>query len=172
MSYRVEKPKWPITALFTITFQIWELIVNFVFWLMHRNAKKTILPAIDNPLLLESATNLAFKIRTQKVDYNKGCSMSRSFHVRLILQVKSEDVVKAFIDRIKAVNPVIVCMVDHRFDSALEEARRVDQLIASGTKDMDTLERETPFLGVPFTCKDCFAVKGMDGVHIRHLFYV
>lgn len=51
-------------------------------------------------------------------------------------------------------------MVDNRFEMALQEARQVDQLIQSGEKDEKTLQLETPFLGVPFTIKDCFSVKG------------
>lgn len=65
-----------------------------------------------------------------------------------------------FIDRIEKVNPIINCVVDQRYEQALEEARKVDDLIRSGVKDTATLELETPFLGVPFTIKDCFAVKG------------
>lgn len=72
----------------------------------------------------------------------------------------SEEVIRTFISRIKAVNPIINCVVDNRFDLALEEARKVDKLVKSGEKDTETLERETPFLGVPFTIKDCFSVKG------------
>lgn len=72
----------------------------------------------------------------------------------------SEEVVKAFIKRINAVNPIINCVVDNRFELALEEARAVDKIIQSGEKNEITLEYETPFLGVPFTIKDCFAVKG------------
>lgn len=74
--------------------------------------------------------------------------------------MSSEEVVKAFIKRIKAVNPIINCVVDNRFELALEEAKSVDKLIQSGEKSQETLEQETPFLGVPFTIKDCFAVKG------------
>ena len=72
----------------------------------------------------------------------------------------SEEVVKAFISRIKAVNPIINSVVDNRFELALEEARNIDEAIKSGEKDEETLEQETPFLGVPFTIKDCFSVKG------------
>lgn len=50
--------------------------------------------------------------------------------------------------------------MDNRFEIALEEARQVDQFIQSGEKDEKTIELETPFLGVPFTIKDCFSVKG------------
>ena len=72
----------------------------------------------------------------------------------------SEEVVKVFIARIKMVNPIINCVVDNCFELALEEAKKVDLLVKSGEKDEETLELETPFLGVPFTIKDCFSVTG------------
>jgi fatty acid amide hydrolase 2 len=75
--------------------------------------------------------------------------------------------VNVFIGRIKAVNPIINCCVDNRFELALEEAKRVDQLIQSGEKDEKTLELETPFLGVPFTIKDCFSVTGKKDMFVK-----
>lgn len=66
-----------------------------------------------------------------------------------------------FIGRIKVINPIINCVVDNRFELALKEAQKVDQMIQSGQKDKETLELETPFLGVPFTIKDCFSVTGI-----------
>jgi fatty acid amide hydrolase 2 len=56
-------------------------------------------------------------------------------------------------------------MVDQRFNEALKEARNIDKLIESKQKDAATLELETPFLGVPFTTKDTFAVKGFNFPH-------
>ena len=56
-------------------------------------------------------------------------------------------------------------MVDQRFDEALIEARNVDILIQSKQMDAATLLLETPFLGVPFTTKDTFAVKGSHFFH-------
>ena len=61
--------------------------------------------------------------------------------------------VKSFIDRIQEVNFLINCVVDNRFQLALEDARKVDKLIESGEKTVDTIAKETPFLGVPFTIK-------------------
>jgi len=124
-----------------IIFRIFEFITDSIFWFMNRKNEKTELPPITNLLLLESASSLALKIRTQKVT--------------------SEEVVQAFIDRINTVNPIINGVVDHRFDLALEEARQIDKQIQSGNKIVKSLELETPFLGVPFTIKDCFAVKGL-----------
>ena len=48
-----------------------------------------------------------------------------------------------------------------RFEAALKEAREVDKLISS-TSDVDQLFKEKPFLGLPFTTKDCFAVTGLS----------
>lgn len=127
--------------MFGLTYQIFCIISAGVFWLINIRNKKAVLPPINNLLLLESASSLALKIRTQKVT--------------------SEEVVRAFIDRIKVVNPIINSVVDHRFDEALEEARKVDEHIKSGETTVAELELVTPFLGVPFTIKDCMAVKGL-----------
>ena len=81
-----------------------------------------------------------------------------------LFQVTSEEVIKTFIARIKEVNPIINCVVDNCFELALDEARKVDKLIQSGTKDAATLEIELPFLGVPFTIKDTFPVKGEKAI--------
>lgn len=68
--------------------------------------------------------------------------------------------VQAFIDRINCINPILNCVVDKRFKLALNEAKEIDKLIQSRNKSESQLESETPFLGVPFTIKDCFAVEG------------
>ena len=47
-----------------------------------------------------------------------------------------------------------------RFDDALREADAADDLVRR-TGDPSRLARERPFLGVPLSTKDCFAVKGM-----------
>lgn len=121
--------------------RIIELIASGFFWLIHRDSTNKV-PPIDNLLLLDSATTLALKIRTKKVT--------------------SEEVVQSYINRIKEVNPVLNCVVDERFDDALEDARKVDELIRSGSKIVEDIARETPFLGVPFTTKDCIQVKGLS----------
>lgn len=51
-------------------------------------------------------------------------------------------------------------MVANRFEEARKDAEKVDELIKSGTIPLDVMEREMPLLGVPFTTKDCIAVKG------------
>ncbi|XP_065338303.1 fatty-acid amide hydrolase 2-A-like isoform X2 [Cloeon dipterum] len=100
------------------------------------------LPRIRNPLLLERATTLAHKIRTQ--------------------QVTSEEVMRAFIARTKEVQPQLNCVVDERYEEALQEAQQVDKFIRSGAKSVEQMEMETPFLGVPFSVKESIAVQGLS----------
>ncbi len=63
----VEKRSRLVHIVLTILFRLWELVTDTIFWFMHRNDQtKTVLPAITDPLILESAVSLAEKIRTQK----------------------------------------------------------------------------------------------------------
>lgn len=73
----------------------------------------------------------------------------------------STEVVKTFIARIEEINPVLNCVVDQRFEAALEDAKAVDRMLATTTKSQEQLEQETPFLGVPFSTKDAIMVKGI-----------
>jgi len=68
------------------------------------------------------------------------------------------EVVKTFIERINEVNDRLNGVVDHRFDDALEEAQRMDEI--AQTMDAEELRIKYPLLGVPFTIKDFFSVKG------------
>ena len=146
-----------LCVVLSILFKILELVSDAIFSFLHRNVKTEKLPPFKNLILLDSATSLAAKIRNQTVSVNIIISVSKCSSY---FQLTSEEVVQAYIDRIKEVNLLINCMVDQRFDEALKEARNVDKLIQSKQKDAATLELKTPFLGVPFTIKDCFAVKG------------
>lgn len=69
-------------------------------------------------------------------------------------------VIEACIRRIKDVNSALNCFVEDRFEAALKEAREADELVRIGLKSAEQLKEEKPFLGVPFTTKDCIAVKG------------
>lgn len=102
-----------------------DLLIDCAFG-YYFNSKKQKIPNSEDPLLLESGTSIANKIR-------KG-------------QIKSEEVVSAFIKRIKEVNTVINALVDDRFDEALEEARKIDSDVDNNIiTDIDF--REKPFLG-------------------------
>ncbi|XP_062040009.1 fatty-acid amide hydrolase 2 isoform X2 [Lepus europaeus] len=96
---------------------------------------------VTEPLLLLSGVQLAKLIRQRKV--------------------KCIDVIQAYINRIKDVNPMINGIVKYRFEAAEKEAHAVDQKLADKQEDEATLEKKWPFLGVPLTVKEAFQLQGM-----------
>ncbi|XP_069688947.1 fatty-acid amide hydrolase 2-B [Periplaneta americana] len=114
-------------------------MLPFIFFKNIRRSKR--LPPPRSKLLYYSATQLADMIRTG--------------------QVKSEDVVQAYIDRINEVNPLLNCVMDNRFEAAILDARFVDRVVQSGSRTVQQMATETPFLGVPMSVKESIAVKGM-----------
>lgn len=94
------------------------------------------------------------------------CTIYLTQKFQIFFQIKSEYVVKAFITRIKEVNIIINAMVDTRYEDAIREAQQVDELIACCEKSEEQLKEETPFLGVPYTTKECFEVKGKKKIMI------
>ncbi|XP_023715933.1 fatty-acid amide hydrolase 2-A [Cryptotermes secundus] len=132
-----------------LLFRVVEVVSSVLFWVVYHGSGEK-MPPIENLLLLDTATAIAHKIRTRKVT--------------------SVEVVKTFIARIKEVNPILNCVVDERFSEALEDARKVDEFIQSGVKSVQDIEKDTPFLGVPFSTKDCLQVTGLShtaGLHCR-----
>lgn len=114
-----------------------DLLIDKIFGFLY-DSTRVRLPATNEKILLASATSLAHRIR-------KG-------------DLKSEVVVRTFIARIKSVNCILNAVVDERFDEAIKEAQKVDELIASGKVNFDA----QPFLGVPFTAKESTACKGLS----------
>lgn len=117
-----------------------DLIIDKLFSLYY-DQKRVYITKSKNPIVLESATSLARKIRKRE------------------LQVV--DVVQAFIDRIEEVNPITNSLIDNRFEDALKEAKQIDLDISTG-QIIDADFREKPFLGVPFTTKESTSVKGLS----------
>lgn len=104
---------------------IFDYLIDFLFAAYYKSEKHC-LPPISNILLLDSATNLSRKIKNR--------------------EVKSEEVVEAFIQRTKEVNKLINAVVDERFIEALKEARKVDEDIQNGRLTQDDFNKK-PFLG-------------------------
>ncbi|XP_054740462.1 fatty-acid amide hydrolase 2-B [Anastrepha obliqua] len=123
-----------------VFFNFISKIIRLVFQLIYGVQGET-MPTITDPILLESATALARKIRKQ--------------------ELTSVQVMESFIRRVKDVNPKLNCCVDNRFDEALQEAAEADKLIKSETHTEAELEKLKPYLGVPISTKDCIAVKGL-----------
>lgn len=82
-------------------------------------------------------------------------------------QIKSEEVVRAYINRIKEVNPYINAVIEDRFEEAIEDAIKAD-LIISQSKSKEMIMKEYPLLGVPFTVKEACGLKGMSHVVGSH----
>lgn len=136
-----------IRAFSRILHSFVETIMRFLLRLVYGGPGDK-MPPIKNLLLLESASSLALKIRTKKIT--------------------SLEVVNSFIDRIAEVNPILNCVVDQRFEEARRDAEECDQIVKSGAFTEQQLAKDKPFLGVPFTTKDCLAVKDM--IHTAGLY--
>lgn len=104
--------------------------------------RPTRVPPIRNPLLRMPATVVAEMIRTQRLT--------------------SEQLISAYIERCREVNPLLNAIVDERFAEALDEARTVDRQIASGARTVDQMAAEQPLLGLPLTVKESIAVRGLS----------
>ncbi|RNA24593.1 fatty-acid amide hydrolase 2 [Brachionus plicatilis] len=100
------------------------------------------LPKCSNELLLTPGHQLAKKIRNR--------------------EITSEQLVTAYIDRIKQIQPLVNCVVQDRFDEALKEAKEVDKILSLKDIPEAYTEKNAPLLGVPFSCKECIWVKGMS----------
>ncbi|KAM3959609.1 fatty-acid amide hydrolase 2 [Aphomia sociella] len=129
-----------LSAILTKVRLFLDYVIDFLFSLYWEGKKKPV-PDLDKKyaFLTESACTLARKIRNR--------------------ELKSEDLVRAVIERINEVNPILNAMVAERYKDALSEAQEVDNLIAAGLPP--TIAAEKPFLGIPFTTKESQAVKDM-----------
>ncbi|GAB0093671.1 fatty-acid amide hydrolase 2-A [Sergentomyia squamirostris] len=101
------------------------------------NPLKRKLPSFTNKILEIPATDLAEKIRSQ--------------------EIKSEDIVVAYIGRITAVNPYLNAIVASGFPEALSLAQKADKLCQEGKPE--DLKIQYPLLGVPVTVKESCRLK-------------
>lgn len=74
-------------------------------------------------------------------------------------KLKSEQVVEAYISRMRQVNPELNAIVDGPFTEAISEAIEIDRKLDNHEFSEEELKRKS-FLGVPFTTKDSTAVAG------------
>lgn len=81
-------------------------------------------------------------------------------------KLTSFEVVSAYISRIEKINPVLNAVMDGPFMEALDEAKKVDELIQSSKMSEAEFDAK-PFLGVPFTVKDSTEVA--DKLHTMAL---
>ncbi|XP_050507586.1 fatty-acid amide hydrolase 2-B isoform X2 [Diabrotica virgifera virgifera] len=98
-------------------------------------------PPVKNEILLLSASELAERIRQQKVT--------------------CESVIKAYIARIQQVNPFINAVIEDRYQAAIDEAKRIDQYLSSSSRNLDEIKEKQPLLGVPISIKGSIEVAKM-----------
>lgn len=117
-------------------------ILKPIYWLIETIIPSKRITKNSNKLLLISATSLANKIRTK--------------------QLTSEEIVRAYIQRINEVNPVLNAVVDNRYNDAIEEARCIDTAISENNLAIIKTNEEKPLLGVPMTVKESCGVAGLS----------
>jgi Asp-tRNA(Asn)/Glu-tRNA(Gln) amidotransferase A subunit family amidase len=74
--------------------------------------------------------------------------------------ITSTEVTQAYIEHIKAVNPIINAFVAFRFETALKEAKDCDTAVALA-RQRRQISALPPLFGVPMSMKECIAVRGM-----------
>ncbi|XP_071039394.1 fatty-acid amide hydrolase 2-like [Parasteatoda tepidariorum] len=111
--------------------------------LVHRiiAGRKKALPPIDDEILFMSATELAERIRNRKL--------------------KCEDVIRSYYKRAQEVQPLINAITDARYEGALKEAIQIDQFLEKVAKTPEEIKKDTPLLGVPFSCKEVLGIEGL-----------
>ncbi|CAG2162722.1 unnamed protein product [Oppiella nova] len=114
--------------------------------LVFTSSQKGRVPPIGDRLLLQSAHHLSAQIKTGKL--------------------KSEVLVKAFVDRIKVVQPYVNAVVDQRYVDAVLEAIDIDKRVQHELYGNDPLIpglsiHDQPLLGIPFSCKDSVSIEGL-----------
>lgn len=99
------------------------------------------LPPVRDEILIMATHELAAKIRRR--------------------ELTSEQVVRAFINRIRTVQPHLNAIIDERFDAAIKESKAIDEFLRTTELTEEELGQQKPFLGLPFTAKDSIQVAGM-----------
>jgi amidase len=103
-------------------------------------------------LLLPSAQAQTTPARpTDELIYASATALAKAIRAK---EVSSEEVVKAHLHRIEAVNPKLNAVVQLTADTALAQAREADKALARG-------EIKGPLHGVPMTMKDMIEVAGV-----------
>ncbi|CAG2172582.1 unnamed protein product [Oppiella nova] len=134
---------WSINYINRTIRVILDIFVRVIGLLYPSNQRY--LPPITDRLLLEPAINLVKLIKTGRL--------------------KCEDLVKAYVDRIKTVQPHINAVIDERYELAVEEAKEVDKQVTHELQGNEPLNgvsiHSQPLLGIPFVGKDCIPIKGL-----------
>ncbi|XP_061387269.1 fatty-acid amide hydrolase 2-B-like [Musca vetustissima] len=120
-------------------------IVYIVLAVLFTRKKDEKIPAIKDRLVTIPLVDIVELMRTKRLT--------------------SQELVKAYIERLKEVNPHINAIVEDRFEEALTDAKRADDLIFKcANSQLPQLYARYPLLGIPFTVKEACGLKGMSFV--------
>uniref|UniRef100_A0AC34RPJ0 Amidase domain-containing protein n=1 Tax=Panagrolaimus sp. JU765 TaxID=591449 RepID=A0AC34RPJ0_9BILA len=139
--------------VYKIFFYFYFKIVGLVFQILNYCKRKDSVEKPEDVLVLISATDAAEMIRTR--------------------EITSFDLVSAYVERIKVVDPMLNAVVSNNFEEALRLAEQVDVYLDKLDKNSEEyldLKNTKPLLGVPFTAKETYAVAGFAwaaGVYVR-----
>ncbi|XP_065214192.1 fatty-acid amide hydrolase 2-B-like isoform X2 [Planococcus citri] len=130
----------------TIVFAVIRVLETFAapfYYLIAFFSNRKRIPPTANVILTTSATVLARKIRAR--------------------ELTCKQVVSAFVERCKEVNPIVNAIVEERYEDALADAEKADKFLATTRLHVSQsqLQREKPLLGIPITIKECCSMKGM-----------
>ncbi|XP_068631054.1 fatty-acid amide hydrolase 2-B-like isoform X2 [Battus philenor] len=132
---------WLLRRFLRFLVSLLALIVIPITWIVNKRRNGSC-PPPTNPLLFKSATSLSKMIRNR--------------------QLKSEQLVMAYIERCREVNHFLNAIVEPRYELALRDARLVDKMLEAYTGSTETLAANYPLLGLPITVKESIAVEGMS----------
>ncbi|XP_034488616.1 fatty-acid amide hydrolase 2-B [Drosophila innubila] len=133
-----------------IMLRVLALILSYLGFLVNmildflKPRKSPDFPPIRNPLLLKSVLELVTELR-------RG-------------ELTSDQLVRAYITRVREMNPSLNAVVEERFEAALREAKHADELIAKASSEFDRVALFTRYslLGIPFTVKESCGLKGLS----------
>ncbi|ALC45621.1 CG7900 [Drosophila busckii] len=130
--------------LFLIVVKLIALFINVLQTLnplKKEKPKANALPPIENHLLTLSAQELRKRL----------CEG----------QISSLELVSAYIERIKVVNPQLNAVAQDCFEASLVQAAKVDAQIGDAS-DVKSLFQQQPLLGMPVTVKESCGLSGMS----------
>ncbi|KAI6172215.1 Fatty-acid amide hydrolase 2 [Aphelenchoides besseyi] len=136
----------PLACIFVWIVQLYHMIVHqsYVYWNLWVKEKQVVPKPASDSIVLIPAVELAQKIRNR--------------------QLTALEVIEAYIKRIELVDPMIHALVQRNYQNALETAKAIDSVldaIEQDSEELNNLAETKPLLGVPFTIKDQFLIKGL-----------
>ncbi|KAI6197122.1 hypothetical protein M3Y94_01187400 [Aphelenchoides besseyi] len=136
----------PLAWIFVWIVQLYHTIIHqaYVWWNVWVNDKQVVPKPASDSIVLIPAVELAQKIRNR--------------------QLTALEVIEAYIKRIELVDPMIHAFVQRNYQNAVETAKAIDSVldaIEQDSEELNNLAETKPLLGVPFTIKDQFLIKGL-----------